>query len=64
MIILLLEKNSGLIFKYVSWRPALGSLKLRVKTQAMKCQLLAPERCKLHRMGVTLQIRESANLIL
>lgn len=47
MTILLLEKKT--VDSFSSMFPgdlAVGSLKLRVKTQGHKCQLLAPERLK------------------
>lgn len=59
MTILLLGKKTVDLFS--SMFPgdlAVGSLKLRVKTQGYKCQLSAPERLK------TLQIREFARLVL
>lgn len=41
MTILLPEKNSRVIFKYVSWGLAVGSLKLRVKTRGHKVPTLS-----------------------
>lgn len=46
MTILLLEKKPLTYFQVFPGDLAVGSLKLRVKTQGRKCQLSAPERLK------------------
>lgn len=46
MTILLLEKKPLTYFHVFPGDLAVGSLKLRVKTQGRKCQLSAPERLK------------------